>query len=269
MNRTRIRAIVRKDISEVLANKMVVMPLIVVPAVLCIIMPVAVTILGLTLDVNIIQGAELLERVIPLYPVPEVFSEKMSQILYVFLNYTFLPLFMLVPIMVSSVISANSVVGEKERKTLETLLYTPVTNREFVTAKLLSAFLPAILVSLASFVVFFAAANLAAYSHVNTLIVRSPIWIPGMLLLSPAVSLLGLSITLLVSMKAKTYMEAQQTAGIIVLPFVALVAIQISGLLVFNAWYVAGFGLALLLIDYIVISRLGPRFNREAIVATL
>ena len=230
MNVVRIKAIIRKDISKVLANKMVVMPLIVVPVVLCVVLPVAIILVALTLGVNIIQGAELLERLVPLYPVPPVLTDQMSQTLYVFLNYSFLPLFMLVPIMVSSVIAANSIVGEKERKTLETLLYTPVTNREFVTAKLLSAFLPAITVSLISIVAYFGSANLSAFFHVGTLIIRSAIWIPAimLLLLSPAASLLGLSMALLASMKAKTYMEAQQIAGIIVLPFIAIVVIQIS-----------------------------------------
>ena len=61
-------------------------------------------------------------------------SSVAEQISYIFLNYTFVPLFMIIPVMVASIIAANSVVGEKERKTLETLLYTPVTNREFLTA---------------------------------------------------------------------------------------------------------------------------------------
>ncbi len=43
------------------------------------------------------------------------------------------------------------------------------------------------------------------------------------------------------------FMEAQQTAGIIVLPFAALVVVQITG----------------------IITRTGPRFNREQIISTL
>jgi ABC-type Na+ efflux pump permease subunit len=41
--------------------------------------------------------------------------------------------------MVSSVLAADSFAGEKERKTLEALLYTPTTDRELFTAKLLEA----------------------------------------------------------------------------------------------------------------------------------
>ena len=127
--------------------------------------------------------------------------------LFIFLNYTFLPFFMLVPIMASSVIAANSVVGEKERKTLETLLYTPVTSRELLVAKELAVFLPAMLIAYVSFALYFLVTNGIALALRGILLVRSPVWIPGLLLLAPAVSLLALSVSILVSLKARNFME--------------------------------------------------------------
>jgi hypothetical protein len=90
-----------------------------------------------------------------------------------------------------------------------------------------------------------------------------------MFLLVPAVSLLGLTTTLLVSLKAKTFMEAQQIAGIIVLPLVVLVIVQITGVVIFNILYLVLFSLLVLGIDYLLISRVLPRFTREAIISTL
>lgn len=83
------------------------------------------------------------------------------------------------------------------------------------------------------------------------------------------VSLLGLSVTLIVSLKAKTYMEAQQTAGIIVLPFVALIVVQITGLLTFKPLYVVGLSVAAYIVSYWIVARIAPRFTREAIINTL
>jgi ABC-type Na+ efflux pump permease subunit len=176
---------------------------------------------------------------------------------------------MLVPIMASSVIASDSIVGEKERKTLETLLYTPVTNREFLVAKLLGAFVPAVLVSWGGFAGYFVVLNLIYYSARGMLILQSWIWLPAMLLLSPCVSALGLSVTLIVSLRAKTYMEAQQTAGVIVLPFILLIVVQIAGLLTFKPLYVVLLGIALAAISYLIITRLAPRFTREGIINTL
>jgi ABC-2 type transport system permease protein len=269
MNWNRIRAIMRKDIRSITAEKMVLIPMVIVPLMLCIVVPGAIAAMALALGEVLVTGVQYVEKLIPLYPVPGDLPTLTDQVLFIFLNYTFLPFFMLVPIMASSVIAANSVVGEKERKTLETLLYTPVTNREFLTAKLLASLVPAVLVSWVGFAGYFVVLNLIYGLARGMLIVRSWIWLPAILLLSPAVSLLGLSITLVVSLKAKTYNEAQQTAGVIVLPFIVLIVVQIAGLITFRPVLVIGLAAALAAVSYLIIARLAPRFSREGIISTL
>lgn len=269
MKWNRVRAIVRKDLREITANKMVIMPMIIVPVIICAIMPGVLTALALTADVALIQGAQFIERIIPYYPVPEDLDGPALQVTYVFLNFSFVPLFMIIPIMVASVIAANSVVGEKERKTLETLLYTPVSNREFLVAKELSAFLPAVVVTVLSFVGYFLVTNGVSLALAGVLMVRSLLWIPAVLLLAPAVSLLGLAVTLLVSLKSKSFMEAQQMSAVVVIPFVLLIVVQISGVVVFNTLYVVLFSIAMFVLAYLLVARVGPRFERERIITTL
>lgn len=269
MNRNRVWAIIKKDIRAVAASKMVLIPLIIVPALLCVLMPTVLVILALKLETDIISSVQFIEKLIPLYPVPESLPGIIDKILFIFLNYTFIPYLMLVPIMTSSVIASDSIVGEKERKTLETLLYSPVSNREFFIAKLFGAFIPAVLISWAGFAGYFTFVNFFYYLSRETLIIRSWIWAPVMLLLSPSVSLLGLSVTLLVSLKAKTYMEAQQMAGIVVLPFVVLIIVQITGLFVLKPLYIFIFSLILAAAGYLVTAKVAPRFSRESIINTL
>lgn len=67
----------------------------------------------------------------------------------------------------------------------------------------------------------------------------------------------------------KTFMEAQQMAGIVVLPFVALIVVQITGLVIFTSGYVVLFSLVLIVIGYLIVSRIGPKFDREEIITTL
>ena len=45
--------------------------------------------------------------------------------------------FLIVPIMASSVMAASSFVGEKEKHTLETLLYSPLSLRQLFQSKVL------------------------------------------------------------------------------------------------------------------------------------
>ena len=47
------------------------------------------------------------------------------------------PFFLFVPIMASSVMAASSFVGEKEKHTLETLLYSPLSLRQLFQSKVL------------------------------------------------------------------------------------------------------------------------------------
>lgn len=269
MNWNRIRAIMVKDIRSITAEKMVLIPMLVVPLLMCIAVPGAILALALSLDEVLMTGVQYIEKLVPLYPVPEGLPGLTDQVLFIFFNYTFLPLFMLVPIMASSVIAANSIVGEKERRTLETLLYTPVTNREFLAAKLLASFVPAVLVSWLAFGGYFLVLNLLYGLARGMLMLRSWIWLPAILLLSPAVSLLGLSITLVVSLKARSFTEAQQTAGVIVLPFVVLIIVQIAGLVIFRPFLVVALAAVLAAVSYLVIARIAPRFSREAIISTL
>ncbi len=263
MNWHRIRAIVRKDVRAITASTMVLLPMIIVPLLLCIIVPTALTVFALAFREQAARELAQIAGIMEFYPIPAVLSEPTHRFLYVFLNYSFIPLFMLVPVMVASVVAANSVVGEKERHTLETVLYTPITNREFLVGKLLSAFIPAVLIGFSTFVAFFVATNLVSYLMEGFLVVRALIWIPSLLLLMPSVSLLGLAVALLVSVRAKSFMEAQQIAGVVVLPFVVLVAVQVAGLVVFNTLYVVLFSVVLLAIGYFIISRAGPKFTRE------
>ena len=269
MKRTRVSAIVRKDLLELRKNKLAMLPMIVVPLVLCVLMPSVLSILALTLDISAINGAQFIERLLPVYAVPAELDTLAVQILYVFLNYMFVPFFMLVPIMVSSVIAANSVVGEKERHTLETLLYTPVSNRELIMAKQLSAFLPAVVISVVSFVLYFVSVNAISLLIDGVFLVRSLVWIPAILLVSPAASLVGLGVTLMVSVRSKTFMEAQQIAAVVIVPFLLILVAQLAGLFVMSMVHVVAFGVVLAAIGLLILRKIAPRFEREQILKTL
>ena len=269
MNHLRVKAIVKKDLMEVLANKMVVIPMMVLPLLLCVLLPGGITYLDLKLDFTTINGAESIVKVLPAYTIPAEFGTTAAKINYVFLNYIYIPFFMLIPIMMSSIIAANSVVGEKERKTLETLLYTPVSNEEFVLAKQLSAFLPAVAITIIGFAGYFIVVNGISLFMTGLWLVQSPIWIPAILLVSPAVSLLALGVTQIISMHAKTFMEAQQLSSVVVIPFLLIVVVQLVGLVVLSMVSVLLFGVVVAAVALFLLRRIGPRFEREAILRTL
>ena len=141
MNRRAMAAIIRKDLKVVAQSKAVLIPMIVLPLVLIIILPL---ILGLTVrsanpsDPNVAQITDLLKTLPPgLLDEFQNLSIPDQALLY-FLLYFFAPLFLILPLMVASVIAADSFAGERERKTLEALLYTPTSDMELYAAKVMS-----------------------------------------------------------------------------------------------------------------------------------
>jgi len=133
VNRLIQRAIVTKDIREISANRMVVVPMIGVPLILCVVLPAVMTLLAFKLGIAAVQGA--------------------------------------------------------------------------------------------SFIGYFLVTNGLGLALRGIMLVRSMMWIPGLLLPAPAVSLLELSVSIFISM-------------------------------------------LLLGVSYLLIGRIGPRFNRERVIST-
>jgi ABC-type transport system involved in multi-copper enzyme maturation permease subunit len=84
----------------------------------------------------------------------------------------FLPL--MVSVLVPAVMSAYSVVGEREQGTLEPVLTTPVTRAELLTGKAVAVFIPAATLGYLIFGVFVAITQLAAASPVAAAVLHAP-----------------------------------------------------------------------------------------------
>ena len=59
-------------------------------------------------------------------------------------------MFLLMPIAIASTAAAFSIVGEKQQRTLEPILATPITDRQLLLGKLLASAGPTILVTWAA-----------------------------------------------------------------------------------------------------------------------
>ena len=73
---------------------------------------------------------------------------------------------LMLPAIVPSVLSAYSVVGEREQGTLEPILTTPIHREEFLIGKALAALLPALATAYVIFGIFLGATAAFAYPAV-------------------------------------------------------------------------------------------------------
>jgi ABC-type Na+ efflux pump permease subunit len=155
--------------------------------------------------------------------------------------------------LVSSVIAADSFAGEKERKTMEALLYTPTTDRELFVAKLLSGWLAAVAVALIGFILYVITANAAAWSQLHRIFFPTTTWLVMMAWLVPALPGLGLGVMVMVSARAQGFQDANQIGGLVVLPVLLLIVGQVSGVMYFSVTLVFLLGLVVWLLDGLLI----------------
>lgn len=240
MNGRIVWAIARKDLTEVLANRLVWLPALMVPLIFALVLPLALWVLP-----TLIPG--------PVKPLPPNWLEQLKAVLppdtlralqglgpmqqgaMFVTGHLFAPLFLVLPLMVAITIGANAFVGERERNTLEALLYTPASDAEIFAGKTLASLLPAIAISWGSFALYSLVLNTVAWPYMGRLWFPTAAWWPLMLWVGPAVATLGMTATVIISARVTTYMEANQTAGILVLGVVGLMASQASGVLLVTA----------------------------------
>ncbi len=130
------------------------------------------------------------------------------------------------PFMLVSTVIADVFAGEKERHTLETLLASRLSDTAILLGKVISASLYAWGMVLGMLLVGLVTVN-ATHGHGKLLLYPAPVGL-GSVALSLLVSLLAASLGVLVSLRASTVRQAQQTLsiGAILIIIVPMLGIQ-------------------------------------------
>ncbi len=261
MNAARIRAVVLKDWAELVQERALVATSVGVPILL-----VAIY-LALALYVPRVNDLELpsIDRpaVEALTPVVEALGR--GDRIQVLLLRQMLLMLLVIPELATMAIATYSVIGEKRARSLEPLLATPITTVELLAAKSLVAGIPGIGITWAVF-------GLAAVVLAVTLppIALGSVFDAGTLLLvlliAPLVALLGLSLGVIASARTSDPRTAQQIGVVVILPLIAILILQLEGLVLLTPGRILVGALALLVVDLLVLA-IGVRiFRRETIL---
>lgn len=178
-----------------------------------------------------------------------------------------LGLFMIMPLFIPVMISAQSVAGEKERRTIEPLLASPLQAGEIVLAKSLAAVLPAMFVTLVSFALFAVAVDLLAWPVAHRLLVPDAAWLYAVAVLAPLLSFLGNTVTVLVSSRVNDSRLAQQISALIVIPLLGLVTVQFLGILALGPLFYVVLGIGAALADAVLFALAVRLFDRQRILS--
>jgi hypothetical protein len=260
-----MRAIVTKDLIAVRRSKAVVIPMLAVPFLLMVLLP-----LGIGLAARAPENpsvGNLLDSMPGDLARPILELPVREQLIVLVNGYLLAPLFLIVPLMVSAVLAADAFAGEKERKTMESLLHLPVADRELFFAKLLTAFIPAIAVSWIGFLAFCVVANSVAWGVMHRIFVPTRLWMVMIFWVAPAVAMLGLAVMVRVSARAKTSQEANQLGGAVILPLIFLSVGQSSGLLLVSLPLAVAIGAVIWVVALWLVRGGAKRFTRDQLAA--
>jgi len=264
----RVWAVAWRDLRVVTRSRLVMLPMILVPVILLVILPVGMSLLPRLTPASLPRDVEKLTANLPPVLIAAFAGLTPAQISVVFTTtYMLAPLFLMIPILVTSGLAADAFAGERERRTLEALLYTPLSDRELFTAKTLVALLPALAVTVVGFVAYAIVVNAAAWPMMHRVFFPNATWLWMILWVAPAVALLGLAAMVLVSMRVRDVQESMQISGLLVLPLIALVVAQARGTLLLGPRVVALLGLALWIAALALISYGVRTFRRERLIA--
>lgn len=256
LNTEALKSIVKKDVTEVSKSTQMMIPMVGVPLVILVAIPALIIISPRV--VTIPSGInQYLYQIIDTMPQNIKLTvsgfDRIQLMIYLLVNYLFGPLFLVIPLMVSSIMAANSFAGEKEKKTIEGLLFAPITDTELFLGKSLAAFIPSFLIAVIGFVLYTIVVDILAYPLFGYILLPNTLWLLLVLFLAPTISFFGLAVTVIVSSKARGFQEAQQIAGVVVLPIVAMVIMESVGLLFLSNKIILILGTIFLALDIILI----------------
>ena len=173
--------------------------------------------------------------------------------------------FLLIPTMIAVNSATFSIVEEKTSRSLEPLLATPVRTWELLLGKALSGAIPALVISWLCAGLFLIGIAGIGWGYLLTYAVN-PSWFIALFFLTPAIALLSFLLGVIGSSRAKDARNAQNLVLFIIFPVFGLIALQVTGVVWFTPVLTLVLGLAIGLIDFLVLRIAVKLFQRESIV---
>jgi len=232
----RVRAIVRKELSEYRRNT------------------------------NIIYAIAILPLIFLIQPLVQVFALPISA--SVPLRHEHVLLYMLaIPVLVPVTLGAYSIVGERLQGTLEPVLGTPIRREELLLGKALAAFLPSVCVAYSVFAVFVAAVELFARPGVASALIQGPELL-AQLLFTPLLAAWSIWVGIAVSARSSDPRNAAQVSLLMSLPTVAVTTLVAFNVIPATLGVALGLGTALLFLVGLGWRVASAIFDRERLITS-
>ena len=174
--------------------------------------------------------------------------------------------YLIMPVFVPILISSHAVAGEKERRTLEPLLASPVTALELLVGKSLASLVPSFAICVLAFGCLCLTVDFAAWPLAQEPVLPTRMWTFGVFVIAPLFAFFGNGISVLISARVGDSRLAQQLSGMFVMPLVGLAAGQFGGFLKGGGFTYAIIGGFVLLLDVFLVAIASRVFDRERLM---
>jgi len=252
------KALIKKDIGYVTSDKSQ-FALYLVPLVFLVAIPII-----FFLIFNF--APHVMQQILDILPMGRQFDAVDSYFVAYMLNSVMPVLFTMIPVMFASTMAASSFVGEKEKRTLETLLYCPLSLRQIYQAKVWASFLLSMIVTFVSFMIMLIVVIFGTRLTTGSVILPGLSWIFTVFLIAPAISVISIAFIVRGSAKAKTAEESFQGSVVFVLPLILIVIGQFAGVVMINMWYLMGAGVILCVTGAVMMRYCTGNFTYEVLL---
>ena len=162
-------------------------------------------------------------------------------------------------------LAAHAVVGEKQARTLEPLLATPVTTMELLVAKVLGAAIPTAAISAIGLTLYFGAVPIVVEPGVMRAMLGTRTLVL-VLLVGPMAALVSLQAAVVISSRVDDARTAQQFGVLIIVPLMAVLVAQFTDVLWLSVAALGLVALGLLGVWILLLLVSVAVFNRETIL---
>jgi ABC-type Na+ efflux pump permease subunit len=238
MSTGRLAAVIRKELRVYVRSRSILGTMVVLPLVF-LIEPLAVIFAA---------SAET--------PAREV--QKLVGSVFVFLLIT--------PALLPAVVSAYSVVGERDQGTLEPLLATPVRREELLLGKALAVIAPAVVIGYAIFAIIEIAAQFFAINSAVAPALRDGSHILAELVFAPLLAGWSSWVGIGISVRSSDVRAAQQLGTLASAPPLAIAALIAYNIFPSSAKVAVVFGVALLIANVVMSRVVSGMFDRERLI---
>ena len=271
MDFKRIWALVRKDLREFMKSKYVMSAIIGIPLLFAILFPFATLMPMTQANPDDFEGEEfgvfvenLFSKTVRGWDDLDNFGKTM-----VLMAYAMFVTVLLLPIIIPAVTASETVVGEKERKTIEAILASPMTESEIVTAKILSSLLPSFLGTAIAAIGYMGITDYILWKNVGIILFPDFLSMAFVFIFGPLFSTISVELMIMISTKVKSVRDSYQIGSLIVLPLILLIAAEMFSF--FFASYATLFGgVAGMLILIAILFKIATSiFDREKVITKM